>query len=153
MIIKIVRHLIVFSSKIPQLNTNRKIISHLKIQRKKLSTLIPLMPFTLHLKFYDGLWQTLTKLKLRVSFVKYLIDFFYNPSLVDGFYPNIISVDKTKIWILIGKIFLDQNWALANVIQHIRLVIAKDKNQIKLSVNIRKITLIYYDITIMRKIT
>ena len=80
------------------------------------------------------------KLKLRVSFVKPLVGFFYNTSLVDEFYPNIISVDKTKIWILIGKIFLDQNWALANIIQHIRLVIAKDKNQIKLSVNIRKIT-------------
>ena len=140
MIIKILRHLIVFSSKIPQLNTNWKIIPRLKIRRKKPSTLIPLMSVTMRLKFYDGGWQTLTKLKLRVSFVKFLIGFFYNTSLVDEFYPNIIYVDKTKIWILIGKIFLDQNWALANIIQHIRLVIAKDKNQIKLSVNIRKIT-------------
>ena len=75
--IKILKHLISFSNKILQLKMNCKITHQLKIQRKKLSTLISLISVTLRLKFSDWMWQTLIKLKLRVSLVKFLIKYFF----------------------------------------------------------------------------
>ena len=68
MILKILKHLVRFSNKTPQLKMNRKIISQVNIRRKKSSTLIPLTFVTLHLNYHDRGWQMLTKLKLKVFF-------------------------------------------------------------------------------------